>query len=144
MSDLETGEPVWIGHGRSEATLRGWLESLSLEQRSTIKLFAMDLHRGFWNAVDGVPGLEHALVVHDPFHIMKLAGAMLDGSVASLLPRGPGARRRQGTPLAPAPRLGAHGKASARPEDAPRANKTLAAYQIRRSREVLRRLIEAR
>ncbi len=44
-----------LGHGRSEATLRGWLESLSLEQRSTIKLFAMDLHRGFWNAVDGVP-----------------------------------------------------------------------------------------
>lgn len=78
VSDLETGEPVWIGHGRSEATLRAWLEALSLEQRGTIKLFAMDLHRAFWNAVDGVPGLEHAPVVHDPFHIMKLAGAMLD------------------------------------------------------------------
>ncbi|MBK6465288.1 MAG: transposase, partial [Myxococcales bacterium] len=110
MSDLETGEPVWIGHGRSETTLQNWLESLSLEQRSTIKLFAMDLHRGFWNAVDGVPGLSTLSVVHDPFHILKLAGAMLgEAPSRSLLPRGPRvARRRQGTPLAPAPRLQVH------------------------------------
>lgn len=38
----------------------------------------MDLHRPFWNAVDNTPGLEHAAIVHDPFHVMKLAGAMLD------------------------------------------------------------------
>lgn len=78
VSNLETGEPVWIGRGRSEKTLARWLESLSLEQRSTIQLFAMDLHRAYWNAVDGVRGLEHAAIVHDPFHVMKLAGQMLD------------------------------------------------------------------
>ena len=78
VSNLETGEPLWIGKGRSEATLRRWLQSLSREQRSTIQLFAMDLHRAFWNAVDGVRGLEHVAIVHDPFHLMKLAGQMLD------------------------------------------------------------------
>ncbi len=78
VSNLETGEPVWIGRSRSEKTLRRWLESLTREQKATIQLFAMDLHRPYWNAVDNTRGLEHAPIVHDPFHIMKLAGAMLD------------------------------------------------------------------
>jgi transposase len=78
VSNLETGEPVWIGRGRREETLRRWLQSLSREQKATITLFAMDLHRPFWNAVDNTRGLEHAPIVHDPFHIMKLAGTMLD------------------------------------------------------------------
>ena len=67
-----------MGKGRSEKTLRRWLESLSRDQKATVTLFAMDLHRPFWNAVDNTTGLEHAPIVHDPFHVMKLAGAMLD------------------------------------------------------------------
>lgn len=78
VSNLETGEPVWIGKGRDEDTLKTWLQSLSAEQKAAIDLFAMDMHRAFWNAVDNTPGLEHAAIVHDPFHIMKLAGQMLD------------------------------------------------------------------
>jgi transposase len=58
--------------------LRRWLQSLSREQKAEIKLFAMDLHRAYWNAVDNTRGLEHAPIVHDPFHVMKLAGQMLD------------------------------------------------------------------
>jgi transposase len=38
----------------------------------------MDMHRAYWNAVDNTRGLEHAAIVHDPFHIMKLAGQMVD------------------------------------------------------------------
>jgi transposase len=78
VSNLETGEPVWIGRGRSEDTLRRWLESLPREQKAGIQLFAMDLHRPYWNAVDNTRGLEQAPIVHDPFHVMKLAGKMLD------------------------------------------------------------------
>jgi transposase len=78
VSNLETGEPVWIGKGRSEDTLKRWLQSLSHEQKATIALFAMDMHRAYWNAVDNTRGLEHAAIVHDPFHVMKLAGQMLD------------------------------------------------------------------
>ncbi len=78
VSNLETGEPVWIGKGRGEDTLKRWLQSLSHEQKATIELFAMDMHRAYWNAVDNTRGLEHAAIVHDPFHVMKLAGQMLD------------------------------------------------------------------
>jgi transposase len=78
VSNLETGEPVWIGRGRGENTLKRWLQSLSADQKATIELFAMDMHRAYWNAVDNTRGLEHAPIVHDPFHVMKLAGQMLD------------------------------------------------------------------
>jgi len=78
VSDLATGEPLWIGKGRSEDTLKGWTLGLSAEQKATLQLVAMDMHRAFWNAVDSTPGLEHVAIVHDPFHITKLAGAMLD------------------------------------------------------------------
>jgi transposase len=78
VSNLETGEPVWICRGRHEATLRRWLESLSREQKATITLVAMDLHWPYWNAVNNAHGLERAAIVHDPFHVLKLAGAMLD------------------------------------------------------------------
>jgi transposase len=78
VSNLETGEPIWLGHGRAEATLAEWLQTLSAEQKAVIKLFAMDMHRAYWNAVDSTPGLEHAAIVHDPFHILKLAGQALD------------------------------------------------------------------
>lgn len=78
VSDLETGEPVWIGKGRSGDTLAQWLNLLSPEQKAKVTLVAMDMHRGYWNAVDETRGLEHAAIVHDPFHVMKLAGQMLD------------------------------------------------------------------
>jgi transposase len=78
VSNLETGEPVWIGKGRDEDTLKRWLQSLSAEQKATIELFAMDLHRAYWNAVDNTRGLEHAPIVHDAFHVMKLANDALD------------------------------------------------------------------
>jgi transposase len=78
VSNLETGEPVWIGKGRDEDTLKRWLQSLSAEQKATLELFAMDMHRAYWNAVDNTRGLEHVAIVHDPFHIMKLAGQALD------------------------------------------------------------------
>jgi transposase len=73
-SDLETGEPLWIGYGRSEATLKIWIDTLPLEQKAAIVLFAMDMHRAFLNAVRADPALQHTAIVHDPFHVMKRAG----------------------------------------------------------------------
>lgn len=78
VSNLETGEPIWIGKGRDEDTLKRWLQGLSAEQKATIELFAMDLHRAYWNAVDNTRGLEHAPIVHDAFHVMRLANDALD------------------------------------------------------------------
>jgi transposase len=78
VSDLETGEPLWLGKGRSGKTLGRWLKALSREQKANVKLVAMDMHRAFWNAVDETRGLEHAAIVHDPFHVMKLANDVID------------------------------------------------------------------
>jgi transposase len=38
VSDLRTGEPVWIGYGRSEATLKSWLDTLTSKQKSELDL----------------------------------------------------------------------------------------------------------
>jgi transposase len=73
VSNLDTGEPVWIGYGRSESTLRTWLAPLTPEQKVGIRLFAMDMHRPFMNAVRDDPQLARVPIVHDPFHVMKRA-----------------------------------------------------------------------
>lgn len=77
VSNLATGEPVWIGYGRRAETLAGFLETLTPEQKSVIELFAMDMHAPFRKAIAGDPELKHAVIVHDPFHIMKRAGEAL-------------------------------------------------------------------
>ena len=74
VSDLESGEPVWIGYGRGEATLAQWIASLSPEQKAALRLFATDMHAPFAAAIRADPSLAHAPVVHDPFHVTKRAG----------------------------------------------------------------------
>ncbi|WP_437582028.1 transposase [Sorangium sp. So ce887] len=49
--------------------MRTWLDTLPPDQKANIVLFAMDMHRTFLNAVRNYPQLEHAVVVHAPFHI---------------------------------------------------------------------------
>jgi transposase len=78
VSDNETGEPVWIGFGRSEKTLACWLATLSPAQKAAIKLFIMDMHEAFLNAVRADPTLANTDVVHDPFHVMKRAAQAMD------------------------------------------------------------------
>jgi transposase len=78
ISNLETGEPVWIGSGRSEETLTGWLSSLSAEQKARSKLFAVDMFEAYTAAIRSDPELAHAAIVHDPFHVMKRAGEAVD------------------------------------------------------------------
>ena len=74
VSNLETGVPIWIGYGRGSATLKSWLDSLGLEQKAAIRLFACDMHEPFKKAIRDDPGLAHAAIVHDPFHVIKRAG----------------------------------------------------------------------
>lgn len=77
VSNLATGEPLWIGYGRSAETLTSFLQTLSSEQKTSIELFAMDMHAPFRKAIADDPELKHAVVSHDPFHIMKRAGDAL-------------------------------------------------------------------
>jgi transposase len=78
VSNLQTGEPVWIGYGRDEATLRKWLDTLTAEQKQRLRLFAMDMHEAFKNAVEHDPQLRHVAIVHDPFHVVKRANEAID------------------------------------------------------------------
>lgn len=78
VSDLETGEPVWMGYGRSEATLKQWLDTLTPRQKKGIQLFAMDMHEAFKKAVANDRLLAHVAIVHDPFHVMKRGNAAID------------------------------------------------------------------
>jgi transposase len=74
VSDLETGKPLWIGYGRDAATLKVWLGTLTAEQKAAVRLFALDMHRPYMNAIREDKALSHVAIVHDPFHIMKRAG----------------------------------------------------------------------
>lgn len=73
-SDLETGEPVWLGYGRGADTVKQWLATLAPEQKAQLELFASDMHEPFRKAVREDPSLTHVAYAHDPFHVMKRAG----------------------------------------------------------------------
>jgi transposase len=78
VSNLQTGEPLWFGYGRSEATVNEWLATLSASDKAAITLFASDMHEPFHNAVRADEALAHAAFVHDPFHVIKRANKALD------------------------------------------------------------------
>jgi len=48
------------------------------EQKAAIKLFSMDMHGPFKAAIRDEAKLEHAAIVHDPFHVMKRASEAVD------------------------------------------------------------------
>lgn len=78
VSDLSTGEPLWIGKGRRKDTLGVWLALLTEADKKRIDLFTMDMHAPFYEAVVSTPGLEHVDISHDGFHIMKRVGEAID------------------------------------------------------------------
>jgi transposase len=72
-----TGEPVWWGYGRDEATVAKWLATITDDEKAQIKLCASDMHRPFYNAIRADPKLAQIPYVHDPFHVIKRAGEAL-------------------------------------------------------------------
>lgn len=66
--DLETGRIVWVGKGRTEATLTSFFEELTPEQRASIEAVATDMAAGFRNAVE--KACPHAALVYDLFHVV--------------------------------------------------------------------------
>jgi transposase len=66
--DLQTGRIVWVGKGRTEATLTSFFEELTPEQRSSIEAVATDMAAGFRNAVEKT--CPQAALVYDLFHVV--------------------------------------------------------------------------
>ena len=89
--DLESGQIVWVGHGRGLAALGQFWRRLRLS-KARIQAVAMDMSGAYWAAVLGhLPG---AAVVFDRFHIMKLMNEKLDELRRRLVREAAGARRQ--------------------------------------------------
>ena len=78
VSNLQTGEPVSLAYGRSEESLKKQLDALTDEQKKHVRLFAMDMHEAYMNAVRNDPLLAKVPIVHDPFHVTKRANQAVD------------------------------------------------------------------
>jgi len=96
VSNLHTGEPIWIGLGRGQETLATWIKTLTDAEKATIVGFAMDMHDPFRAAVVNAPGLEHVVIAHDPFHITKRVGQALDELRRAIFFRGGPEKRALG------------------------------------------------
>jgi transposase len=77
VSNLDTGEPLWIGRGRGSDTLGRWLDGLDDGAAKALAVMAMDMHDPFAKAVRDRERFGHVAIVHDPFHVMKRAGEAL-------------------------------------------------------------------
>jgi transposase len=66
--DLETGRIVWVGKGRTEATLASFFEELTPQQRQSIEAVVSDMAAGFRRAVE--KACPHAAQVYDLFHVV--------------------------------------------------------------------------
>ncbi len=87
-----TGEPVWMGEGRSRASLSRFFDQLSPAQADKIQVVSMDMCAAYYEEVRArVP---EAKICFDPFHVVKLANE------ACSEVRRTEARERKGTPHA--------------------------------------------
>jgi len=66
--DLETGRIVWIGQGRSTATLLGFFAQLTDEERAGIEAVATDMAAAYRQAIEAA--VPHAALVYDLFHVV--------------------------------------------------------------------------
>src|SRR5271167_3288910 len=77
VSNLATGEPLWLGRERKKETLDGFFrEQLSSFQRSAIRAACVDMWEPFRQSLE--QWVPHCRIVYDKFHIMQHAGAAVD------------------------------------------------------------------
>ena len=70
------GAVVWVGEGKSGATLERFFDQLGLERAARLQAASMDLH-GAYAKVTGARAPQ-TRVCADPFHVVKLANHALD------------------------------------------------------------------
>jgi transposase len=74
--DLDTGDPVFVGKGKSEEALAPFWAMLGPRRRKKLEAVAIDMGTAFQKAVrENVP---QALVVFDHFHVVKLMNDRID------------------------------------------------------------------
>jgi transposase len=76
VADHASGGVVWAAPGRNAATLRGFFDELTDEQKASIKAVSIDMSAGYEKAItEAVPD---AQVCFDPFHVVQLGGRAAD------------------------------------------------------------------
>jgi len=77
VSDLETGEPLWMGRERKRETLdRFFAEALPPEQRLTMRAVCMDMWEPYAQSVR--THLPQARIVYDKFHVLRHVSEAVD------------------------------------------------------------------
>lgn len=77
VSNLETGEPVWMGAERKQETLDEFFRTeLSRGQRSRIEAVCVDMWAAFANSVR--KWAPQSVIVYDRFHVMQHANQAVD------------------------------------------------------------------
>ncbi len=72
----ETGEPVWVGEGKSAETLDRFFDELGKDRCSSIQLVTMDMSSAFIEAVQR--RCPDAQIIFDRFHVERLLHDALD------------------------------------------------------------------
>ncbi len=71
VADHETGDPVWIGEGRSQATLGKFFGELGEERAKKLGAISMDMCAPY--ILEAKARAPQAEIAFDPFHVVKLA-----------------------------------------------------------------------
>jgi len=76
VSDLMTGDVIWIGEGKSADTLNQFFDELGPTRCAKLELVTMDMSGGYQKAVEERAG--NAEIVFDRFHVVQLLLDALD------------------------------------------------------------------
>ena len=77
VSDLEAGEPLWMGQDRKRETLdRFFAEALPPRRRRAVRAVCVDMWKPFVQSLRA--HLPHARIVYDKFHVLRHANEALD------------------------------------------------------------------
>lgn len=77
VSNLESGEPLWFGRDRTQATLDTFFrEELSRGQRSRIQSACVDMWQAFTTSIH--MWASNCRIVYDKFHVMQHANRAVD------------------------------------------------------------------
>lgn len=76
ITDHDTGRVIWIGEGRTSATLTAFYDLLGKDRRAQVEAVTMDM-----TSIYREPTRKHlpnAAICFDPFHVIKWAGDALE------------------------------------------------------------------
>jgi len=76
VADHEGGGVVWAAPGRNAATLQGFFDQLTEQQKSSIRAVSIDMSAGYEKAIKAA--VPDAQVAFDPFHVVQLGGRATD------------------------------------------------------------------